>query len=189
MIYRYRRKASNSRGLRIILQYTYAVLAFETLLRLDVNPDKIAAIRFNDPNPFISSAATYESPPAYHFLRWSRNILSDPPDTFTTEVERLIEVRRGFLVPTSRTHLVRPGAWTPHNGFFVLLLRRKERITKKNASNAVVLQRPYLKLMLTTKVENPHCPSFRPTPQENRSPMRLKDESKVRAYAAIKKSP
>ncbi|GBP33852.1 hypothetical protein EVAR_20963_1 [Eumeta japonica] len=49
------------------------------------------------PNPPMSSAATYAPPLAHHFLRKSRNILSDLPDALTTEVESVIETRNMFL--------------------------------------------------------------------------------------------
>ncbi|GBP32528.1 hypothetical protein EVAR_23939_1 [Eumeta japonica] len=47
----------------------------------------------NHPNPLIVSAATYEPPPAHHFLRRPRNVLSDPPDALTSEVEKLAEAK------------------------------------------------------------------------------------------------
>ncbi|GBP68346.1 hypothetical protein EVAR_31336_1 [Eumeta japonica] len=43
-----------------------------------------------------SLVASYEPPPAHHFLRRPWSILSDPPNALTTEVERLIEVRNMF---------------------------------------------------------------------------------------------
>ncbi|GBP06456.1 hypothetical protein EVAR_4591_1 [Eumeta japonica] len=42
----------------------------------------------NHPNPLIVSTATCEPPPAHHFLRRPRNVLSDPPDALTLEVEK-----------------------------------------------------------------------------------------------------
>ncbi|GBP09338.1 hypothetical protein EVAR_5768_1 [Eumeta japonica] len=50
-----------------------------------------------------------------------------------------------------------------------------------------VLQQPYVKLVLNIQFENPHCPSFLPTPQENRSPRRLRNKSEVRAYTTAEK--
>ncbi|GBP94473.1 Probable RNA-directed DNA polymerase from transposon BS [Eumeta japonica] len=47
----------------------------------------------NHPNPLIVSAATYEPPPAHHFLRRPRNVLLDPPDALTSEVEKLAEAK------------------------------------------------------------------------------------------------
>ncbi|GBP35350.1 hypothetical protein EVAR_20723_1 [Eumeta japonica] len=49
------------------------------------------------PNPLIASAVTYEPPPAYHFLRRQRNILSDLPDALTSEIERLANGRNMIL--------------------------------------------------------------------------------------------
>ncbi|GBP66119.1 hypothetical protein EVAR_51288_1 [Eumeta japonica] len=56
------------------------------------------------------------------------------------------------------------------------------------ASVAAVLQQSYVKFVLNTQVENPRYPPFLPTPQENRSPRRLKNKSEVRVYAAVEKS-
>ncbi|GBP76612.1 Probable RNA-directed DNA polymerase from transposon X-element [Eumeta japonica] len=47
----------------------------------------------NHPNPLIVSAATYEPPPAHHFLRRPRNVLLDPLDALTSEVEKLAEAK------------------------------------------------------------------------------------------------
>ncbi|GBP82284.1 Probable RNA-directed DNA polymerase from transposon BS [Eumeta japonica] len=47
----------------------------------------------NHPNLLIVSAATYEPPPAHHFLRRPRNVLLDPPDALTSEVEKLAEAK------------------------------------------------------------------------------------------------
>ncbi|GBP72725.1 hypothetical protein EVAR_43461_1 [Eumeta japonica] len=46
------------------------------------------------PNPLIISAVSYEPPPPHHFCRRLQNILSDPPDDLTVEVEKLIEANR-----------------------------------------------------------------------------------------------
>ncbi|GBP67600.1 RNA-directed DNA polymerase from mobile element jockey [Eumeta japonica] len=45
-------------------------------------------------NPLLSAAVSYEAPPPYHFIRRPRNALADPPDDFTAEVERLIEINK-----------------------------------------------------------------------------------------------
>ncbi|GBP22157.1 Probable RNA-directed DNA polymerase from transposon X-element [Eumeta japonica] len=55
----------------------------------------------NHPNPLIMSAATYEPPPAHHFLRRPRNILSDPPDALTSEVEKLADIGQSRAVSIS----------------------------------------------------------------------------------------
>ncbi|GBP86546.1 Probable RNA-directed DNA polymerase from transposon BS [Eumeta japonica] len=48
----------------------------------------------NHPNPLIVSAATFDGPPpAHHFLRRPRNVLLDPPDALTSEVEKLAEAK------------------------------------------------------------------------------------------------
>ncbi|GBP06511.1 hypothetical protein EVAR_4631_1 [Eumeta japonica] len=41
-------------------------------------------------NPFLTAAASYEAPPPCHFIRRPRNIITDPPDVFSAEVERLL---------------------------------------------------------------------------------------------------
>ncbi|GBP37383.1 Probable RNA-directed DNA polymerase from transposon X-element [Eumeta japonica] len=45
-------------------------------------------------NPLLTAAGSYEAPPPYHFIRRPRNVLTDPPDNFTTEVERLREINK-----------------------------------------------------------------------------------------------
>ncbi|GBP89952.1 hypothetical protein EVAR_63746_1 [Eumeta japonica] len=46
------------------------------------------------PNPLLSAAASYEAPPPYHFIHRPRNIITDLPDDFTIEVERLRELNK-----------------------------------------------------------------------------------------------
>ncbi|GBP82027.1 hypothetical protein EVAR_52231_1 [Eumeta japonica] len=46
------------------------------------------------PNPLLVSAVSYEPPPPQHFCRRPRNVLIDPPDELTAEVEKLIEVNK-----------------------------------------------------------------------------------------------
>ncbi|GBP84376.1 Probable RNA-directed DNA polymerase from transposon X-element [Eumeta japonica] len=63
---------------------------------------KDASKRFFDmaqshPNPLIASVATYKLPPAHHFLRRPRNILSDPSDALTSEVKRFTEAKKMIL--------------------------------------------------------------------------------------------
>ncbi|GBP59600.1 hypothetical protein EVAR_44816_1 [Eumeta japonica] len=60
------------------------------------------------PNPLIILAISYEPPPPYHFCRRPRNILSDPPDDLTVEVEKLIETNKmaiNLKAVTRRRHL------------------------------------------------------------------------------------
>ncbi|GBP27706.1 Nucleic-acid-binding protein from transposon X-element [Eumeta japonica] len=47
------------------------------------------------PNPLLVSAVSYEPPPPQHFCRRPRNVLIDPPDELTAEVEKLIEAPIG----------------------------------------------------------------------------------------------
>ncbi|GBP82944.1 hypothetical protein EVAR_99735_1 [Eumeta japonica] len=42
----------------------------------------------------LVSAVSYEPPPPHHFCRRPRNVLLDPPEDLTVEVEKLIEVNR-----------------------------------------------------------------------------------------------
>ncbi|GBP87939.1 hypothetical protein EVAR_66363_1 [Eumeta japonica] len=46
------------------------------------------------PNPLLVSAVSYEPPPSHHFCRRPRNVLIDPPNDLTVEVEKLIEVNK-----------------------------------------------------------------------------------------------
>ncbi|GBP72644.1 Probable RNA-directed DNA polymerase from transposon BS [Eumeta japonica] len=46
------------------------------------------------PNPLLVSAVSYEPPPPQHFCRRPRNVLIDPSDELTAEVEKLIEVNK-----------------------------------------------------------------------------------------------
>ncbi|GBP82767.1 hypothetical protein EVAR_94925_1 [Eumeta japonica] len=48
----------------------------------------------NHPNPLLQSAVSYEPASPHHFIRRPRNVLSDPPDELTAEVERAITCRR-----------------------------------------------------------------------------------------------
>ncbi|GBP60251.1 hypothetical protein EVAR_14013_1 [Eumeta japonica] len=49
-------------------------------------------IASSHPNPLLVSAVSYEPPPPHYFCRRPRNVLIDPPDDFTDEVEKLINV-------------------------------------------------------------------------------------------------
>ncbi|GBP37296.1 Probable RNA-directed DNA polymerase from transposon BS [Eumeta japonica] len=51
-------------------------------------------IASNHPNPLLVEAVTYEPPPPNHFCRRPRNVLIDPPDDLTVEVEKLLELNK-----------------------------------------------------------------------------------------------
>ncbi|GBP36323.1 Probable RNA-directed DNA polymerase from transposon X-element [Eumeta japonica] len=51
-------------------------------------------IASNNPNPLLVEAVTYEPPPPNHFCRRPRNVLIDPPDDLTIEVEKLLELNK-----------------------------------------------------------------------------------------------
>ncbi|GBP43087.1 RNA-directed DNA polymerase from mobile element jockey [Eumeta japonica] len=51
-------------------------------------------IASNHPNPLLVSAVSYEPPPPHHFCRKPRNVLIDPPDDLTVEVEKLLELNK-----------------------------------------------------------------------------------------------
>ncbi|GBP83407.1 hypothetical protein EVAR_63072_1 [Eumeta japonica] len=60
---------------------------------------KDASARFFDvasshPNLLLVSAVSYEPTPPHHFCRRPRNILIDPPDDLTVELEKLIELNK-----------------------------------------------------------------------------------------------
>ncbi|GBP41726.1 hypothetical protein EVAR_33717_1 [Eumeta japonica] len=46
------------------------------------------------PNPLLVSTVSYESPPPHHFCKRPWNVLLDPPDNLTVEVEKLIELNK-----------------------------------------------------------------------------------------------
>ncbi|GBP41044.1 Probable RNA-directed DNA polymerase from transposon X-element [Eumeta japonica] len=48
----------------------------------------------NHPNPLLVLAVSYEPPPPYHFCKRPWNVLLDPPDDLTVEVEKLIELNK-----------------------------------------------------------------------------------------------
>ncbi|GBP57234.1 hypothetical protein EVAR_82946_1 [Eumeta japonica] len=88
------RPTSNGRPLVLQKFGTSRDLEFPTINKFM----KDASKRFfdmaqNHPNPFIVSAASNEPPPAHHFLRRPRNVLSDLPDAFNSEVEKLSEAK------------------------------------------------------------------------------------------------
>ncbi|GBP30628.1 Probable RNA-directed DNA polymerase from transposon BS [Eumeta japonica] len=51
-------------------------------------------IASNHPNPLLVEAVTYEPPPPNHFCSRPRNVLIDPPDDLTVEVEKLLELNK-----------------------------------------------------------------------------------------------
>ncbi|GBP05032.1 Probable RNA-directed DNA polymerase from transposon BS [Eumeta japonica] len=60
---------------------------------------KDASERFFDiasshPNPLLVSTVSYKPPPPHHFCRRPRNVLLDPPDDLTVEVEKLLELNK-----------------------------------------------------------------------------------------------
>ncbi|GBP26857.1 hypothetical protein EVAR_16437_1 [Eumeta japonica] len=60
---------------------------------------KDASERFFDvasshPNPLLVSTVSYEPPPPHHLCRRPRNVLLDPPDDLTVEVEKLLELNK-----------------------------------------------------------------------------------------------
>ncbi|GBP91052.1 hypothetical protein EVAR_56135_1 [Eumeta japonica] len=46
------------------------------------------------PSPLLVSVVSYEPPPSQYFWRRTRNILLDPPNDFTVEIEKVIEVNK-----------------------------------------------------------------------------------------------
>ncbi|GBP86567.1 Probable RNA-directed DNA polymerase from transposon X-element [Eumeta japonica] len=56
--------------------------------------ERFFSIAESHPNQLLSAAASYEAPPPYHFIRRPRNIITDPPDDFTAEVETLRELNK-----------------------------------------------------------------------------------------------
>ncbi|GBP36067.1 hypothetical protein EVAR_29198_1 [Eumeta japonica] len=58
------------------------------------NEERFFDIASSHPNPLLISAVSYEPPPQHHFCRRPRNVLLDPTDDLTAEVETLIEVNK-----------------------------------------------------------------------------------------------
>ncbi|GBP64252.1 Probable RNA-directed DNA polymerase from transposon X-element [Eumeta japonica] len=48
----------------------------------------------NHPNPLLVEVVSYEPPPPHNFCRRPRNVLIDPPDDLTVEVEKQIELNK-----------------------------------------------------------------------------------------------
>ncbi|GBP29026.1 Probable RNA-directed DNA polymerase from transposon X-element [Eumeta japonica] len=118
--------------------------------------ERLFGIAINHPNPLISSAASYEAPPANHFIRRPRNVLTDRPNDLTAKrshaltaslrrslasdkaddspwvtAETNIKFFGGFLVRESRTHPTHVDVWQLIR--FFILLNRKEKTEKKTA--------------------------------------------------------
>ncbi|GBP76985.1 hypothetical protein EVAR_57666_1 [Eumeta japonica] len=51
-------------------------------------------IASSHPNPLLVSAVSFEPPSPHRFYRRPQNILSDPPDDLTVEIEKLLEVNK-----------------------------------------------------------------------------------------------
>ncbi|GBP85847.1 Probable RNA-directed DNA polymerase from transposon X-element [Eumeta japonica] len=45
-------------------------------------------------NPLLVATVSYELPPPNHFCRRPRNVLLDPPDDLTVEVEKLLQLNK-----------------------------------------------------------------------------------------------
>ncbi|GBP88430.1 hypothetical protein EVAR_67691_1 [Eumeta japonica] len=56
--------------------------------------ERFFSIAESHPNPLLSVAASYEAPSSSHFIRRPRNIITNPPDNFTTVFERLREIHK-----------------------------------------------------------------------------------------------
>ncbi|GBP91070.1 hypothetical protein EVAR_90895_1 [Eumeta japonica] len=81
-------------------------------------------------------------------------VLSDFNDWVGVGVQR--DGCRGFLFHVTRTHPVRPGARTDHNGFLPSFPFAREE-TQKSASIAVALRQPHVKLVLRYRSRNIHA--------------------------------
>ncbi|GBP78311.1 Neutral ceramidase [Eumeta japonica] len=86
--------------------------------------ERFFSIAANHPNPLISVAPSYESPPASHFIRRPRNVVLDPPDDFTSKVENrtFIWERSSKVLGTSYAEVrwevppsAAPGAYRLHH--------------------------------------------------------------------------
>ncbi|GBP71113.1 hypothetical protein EVAR_53393_1 [Eumeta japonica] len=56
--------------------------------------ERLFDIVSNHPNPSLVKAVSYEPPPPNHFCRRPRNVLLDPLDDLTVEVEKLLELNK-----------------------------------------------------------------------------------------------
>ncbi|GBP82056.1 Probable RNA-directed DNA polymerase from transposon BS [Eumeta japonica] len=103
-------------------------------------------IASNHPNPLLVSAVSYRPYPPHHFCKRPRNVLLDPPDDLTVEVEKLLE---GSHAPTAT--LCRNGRISDE-GVKALVSRQcshklfRRFLVRTRASVAVVLQPPHMKL-------------------------------------------
>ncbi|GBP76636.1 hypothetical protein EVAR_54597_1 [Eumeta japonica] len=56
--------------------------------------ERLFSIAESNSNPLLSATVSYEAPPPYRFIRRPRNIVNNPPEDFTAEIERLIEITK-----------------------------------------------------------------------------------------------
>ncbi|GBP93835.1 hypothetical protein EVAR_91974_1 [Eumeta japonica] len=88
----------------------------------------------------------------------TRNIVITHRDT--GQLQQISETHcsydTGFLFHATRTHRVRPGARTTHNGFLPSFPFAREE-TQKSASIAVALRQPHVKLVLRYRSRNIHA--------------------------------
>ncbi|GBP56617.1 hypothetical protein EVAR_33248_1 [Eumeta japonica] len=56
--------------------------------------ERFVSISESHSNPLLSTAVSYEAPPPYHFIRRPRNVITDPPDDFTADVESYIKINK-----------------------------------------------------------------------------------------------
>ncbi|GBP89511.1 hypothetical protein EVAR_52561_1 [Eumeta japonica] len=105
MIYRDRQTASNSLCSRTTLHFTYAAI-IDTTPRLQRAIDELTrwlrlwriktlqSVRYgSNHQPAYSVGRYLRAAAGTPFLRRPRNVLSDPPDALTSEVEKLAEAK------------------------------------------------------------------------------------------------
>ncbi|GBP21230.1 RNA-directed DNA polymerase from mobile element jockey [Eumeta japonica] len=83
--------------IRPVMTYAAPVFAHanpKALYQLQDMSKKFFDTAANHPNPLLQTAVSYEPPPPHHFIRRPRNVLSDPPDELTAEVERLTNINK-----------------------------------------------------------------------------------------------
>ncbi|GBP64429.1 Probable RNA-directed DNA polymerase from transposon BS [Eumeta japonica] len=56
--------------------------------------DRFFDVASNHPNPLLVLAVSYEPPPPHYFCRRPWNVLIDPRDDLTVEVEKLLELNK-----------------------------------------------------------------------------------------------
>ncbi|GBP87447.1 hypothetical protein EVAR_61487_1 [Eumeta japonica] len=98
--------------LHVILLYSAYVNDIpqsSTSVQLVLFAERFFDVVSNHPYPLLVSAVTYELPPLHHFSRRPRNVLIDPPDDLTVEVEKLIELNNMAIDwEQGLLHLLRP---------------------------------------------------------------------------------